>query len=129
MMFSRQVTLPIKLVFGSVTANIDLPGCSKEYAFQLQIIEKINQFVRENLQFSSDNIKHTTTWTWWPSVAIHSQKAQESLPKTSVRMGRVPYSIIQKLNEVIFKIQKNKFSKPMIVHHNHLKPYTCTNNN
>lgn len=42
MMFSRQVTLPIKLVFGSVTANIDLPGCSKEYAFQLQINNREN---------------------------------------------------------------------------------------
>lgn len=58
MMFGRQVTLPIELVFGSPTTNIDLPDCSEEYAFQLQNrIEKIHQFARENLQLSSDNMK------------------------------------------------------------------------
>lgn len=40
-----------------------------------------------------------------------------------------PYTVLEKINDVIFKIQKNKHSKPKIVHHDRLKPYTCTNNN
>lgn len=40
-----------------------------------------------------------------------------------------PYTVLEKLNDVIFKIQKNKHSKAKIVHHDRLKPYTCTSTN
>lgn len=136
MMFGRQVTLPIELVFGSPTTNIDLPDCSEEYAFQLQNrIEKIHQFARENLQLSSDNMKrrydkqsNILQLEHGDLVWLFNPKRSKGLCPKLQSKWEGPYSIIQKLNDVIFKIQKNKNSKPKIVHHDRLKPYTCTNN-
>lgn len=42
------------------------------------------------------------------------------------------YQLQQTLDRIhvfIFKIQKNKHSKAKIVHHDRLKPYTCTSTN
>lgn len=136
MMFGRQVTLPIELVFGSPTTNIDLPDCSEEYAFQLQNrIEKIHQFARENLQLSSDNMKrrynkqsNILQLEHGDLVWLFNPKRSKGLCPKLQSKWEGPYSIVQKLNDVIFKIQKNKNSKPKIVHHDRLKPYTCTNN-
>lgn len=124
-MFGRQVTLPIELVFGNPTTNIDLPDCSEKYAFQVQNrIEKMHQFARENLQLSSDNMKRR----YDKQSNILQLEHGDFVWLFNLKRSKGPYSFIQKLNDVILKIQKNKNSKPKIVHHDRLKPYTCTNN-
>lgn len=58
MVFGRQVTLPIELIYGKPTADTEIPDSCEEYAYQLQqTLDKIHEFARKHLQMSSDNMK------------------------------------------------------------------------
>jgi hypothetical protein len=134
MMFGRQVTLPIELIYGRPAPNEEIPYCSQEYAHQLrENLEVIHQYAREKLQLSSQNMKrrydkysHVLQLDTGATVWLYNPRRTKGLcPKLQCNWEG-PYIIIKKLNDVIFKIQKNKQSKPKIVHHDRLKPYTAT---
>ena len=39
------------------------------------------------------------------------------------RPWKGPYLVVERLNEVLFKIQSGPRNKPMVAHHDRLKPY------
>jgi hypothetical protein len=78
------------------------------------MIREYSRKVHKNLYNPGDAV-----WFYSPKYEPHGRKLCK--PWTG------PYSVIQRVNDVVYKIQKTPKQKPRIVHHNLLKPYLGEN--
>ena len=133
MVFGRPIYLPVDLVLGIPDYEMN-KTLGPEFANQLaNKLEIIHNYARNKIQLSTKHMikeyskrihqhlyeKGDTVWFYSPKYEKHGKKLCK--PWTG------PYVIIDRLNDVIYKIKRNPKQKPKIVHHNLLKPYKGDN--
>ena len=129
-MFGRQVTLPVELVLGKPPNSEEIPDSVPNCVKKLQEkIEVIHEFARNKLKLSTDRMRRrydaqskqnqfneNEVWLYYP-------KRYKGLnPKLQIPWEG-PHTVLKRINDVIYKIQRNKQTKPRIVHHDRLKPF------
>jgi hypothetical protein len=125
MMFGRELNLPVDLLLGRLSGNYSNSGMISDYANNLSDeLEKIHVFARKKLQLSSDNMKKkydigskmqnivegSAVWLHNP----HRTKLQRNWEGLCI--------VIDKINDVIYRIRKGPKYKPKVVHQDRLKP-------
>ena len=128
MMYGREITLPVDLVFGRPEDEIENESC---YAFDLaEKIEEVHELARKNIEFSSgvqkrayDHKVQQNSYGVGDLVWFYEPRRKKGKNKKLSRPWKGPYVIIKKLNDFIFRIQLNPKTKPKVVHHDRLKPY------
>ncbi|KAK3088175.1 hypothetical protein FSP39_015678 [Pinctada imbricata] len=128
LMFGREINLPLDLMVGG-PPNFSDDFCPVEYVEWLKhSLTIVFEFANENLVHSAKrqkryydrNIKHREfhsgdfVWRWHP-------------PSANVKLGlgwTGPFKVNRKCSDVTYQIQKLPDSSPIVVHVDHLKPYT-----
>lgn len=132
MMFGYNVRLPSELLFGSP------PSTSKtitEYGGQLRKrLEETHENARDKLKLTSDRMKHNydisstlrvfneqdLVWLYNP------QRTLKVSPKLTPKWEG-PYTVIKKLNDVVYRIRKSPKTKFKVVHIDRLATYRGNN--
>ena len=124
----RELRLPCDLKFGCPPGE-DVAG--EDYESDLRRkMEDIHQRVRHNIQSASDRMKESydiraenggfrlgnLVWLYNP------QRRRGFSPKLQCNWEG-PYEIIERINDVVYRIRKPPRGKPRVVHFNRLAPY------
>ena len=135
MMFGREINLPIDLVLGKPLSENFSSGLKTVYAYELsQKLEKIHEFARDKLKLSSDMMKRKydvgaklQNFTERSVVWLHNPNRTKGLSPKLQSNWEGPYVVLNKLNDVIYRIQEGPKCKPKVVHQDRLKPYNGEN--
>ncbi|XP_072042736.1 uncharacterized protein [Amphiura filiformis] len=129
-MLGRQTELPIDLIVGAPPENddkIDLP----EYVQTLKDkLEYTHDFIRKSSVIATDTQKksydHRVTKSSYKAgdaVWLHNPARRKGISPKLSRPWEGPFTIINKLSDVTYRIQKSERSAPKVIHSNRLKPY------
>ena len=129
MMFGRELTLPVDMTLGRPIRDDRL--CATEHAYQLeQRLLEIHDFARKHLNISSESMKrrydvklHKIPYKVGDAVWYYYPKRRLGFNPKLQRPWKGPYIVVERLNDVLFKIQSGPKAKPQVVHHDKLKPY------
>ena len=129
MMFGREINLPIDLLLGKPEKEI--VNNATEFAYDLEDkLEKIHEFARENLNLSSERIKryydknvNTNSYEKGEKVWYYKPQRKSGLNPKLQRPWIGPVKIVDKINDVLYRIRLVPNGAPKVVHHNKLKPY------
>jgi hypothetical protein len=128
LMFGRELNLPIDLVFGGPERDLFTPD---EYVSNMkEKLEAAHEFVRDALRKSSerqkvyyDRKKFGGPYEEGQYVWLFVPYKKRSLSPKLQSFWEGPYKIVQKINQLLYRIQKTDRSKPKVVHYNRLKRY------
>ena len=131
MMFGRNMNLTIDLIIGHPENNYMYQELHSEYVYELsQKIEKIHKFAREHIMLSSNNMKRLygrsmnfKRYNAGESVWLYSPARTRGLNPKLQRPWQGPFEVLERINDVIYKIRNGPRSKIKIVHHDRLKSY------
>ncbi|XP_035233306.1 uncharacterized protein LOC118205124 [Stegodyphus dumicola] len=127
MLSGRDLRLPSDLLFGPP----DVHSSPEEYVQDLQArLETVQRFARERINISTDRMKkrydaratehqfqeNDKVWLWNPS------RCKGVSPKLQSHWEG-PYTVLNRLNDVVIRIRKSPNSKPKVVHYDRLAPY------
>ena len=133
MMLGREIRLPIDLALGLPEKRQS--KCETDYAYELEkhLVETHN-FARKHMQVSSDGMKtyydksaNFTEFSVGDIVWFHNPVRKPGLSLKLQRPWKGPYVIVEKMNEVLYKIKDNPRGKPKLVHYDRLKVYQGEN--
>ena len=126
MVFGREVTLPVDLMFGSPPQAGDMPACPVIYVEWLRAaLENDFEYARKNLRKSAERQKR-----------FYDHKAREPLfkvgdwvyryypPAARAKFGSGwtgPYLVTKVISDLVYEIQLSRKSKPKVVHADDLK--------
>ena len=93
-------------------------------------MNSIHEFARQKMTIECNRMKKTydykisckdykdgdLVWLYNP------RRSKGRCPKLQ-RPWEGPYTVIQKLNDVVYRVTKNARATPKVVHHDRLKPY------
>ena len=129
MMLGRELTLPVDMTLGRPIREDRL--CATEHAYHLE--EKlldIHDFARKHLNISSESMKrrydikaHKVSYKVGDAVWYYNPKRKLGFNPKLQRPWKGPMIVVECLNDVLFRIQFGPRTKPMVVHHDKLKPY------
>ena len=129
MMFGRELTLPIDMALGRPIREDRL--CATDHAYQLeQRLLDIHDFARRHLNISSESMKrrydvkmHKIPYKLGDAVWYYNPKRKVGFNPKLQRPWKGPMIVVDILNDVLFRIQSGLKAKPVVVHHDKLKPY------
>ena len=129
MMFGRELTLPVDMTLGRPIRDERL--CATDHAYQLeQRLLDIHDFARNHLNISSESMKkrydvrmHKNPYKIRDAVWYYNPKRKVGFNPKLQRPWKGPMIVVDRLNEVLFRIQSGQKAKPQVVHHDKLKPY------
>ncbi|CAG2250324.1 unnamed protein product [Mytilus edulis] len=135
MLFGREVNLPVDLILGRPETEKSPLYLKTVYAYELsQKLEVIHKFARNKLKLSSDRMKRNydvgtkmQTFDAGDPVWLHNPRRVKGLCPKLQNNWEGPYIVVNKLNDVIYRIQKGPKMKPKVVHQDRLKPYLGEN--
>ncbi|CAG2197901.1 unnamed protein product [Mytilus edulis] len=130
MLFGREVNLPVDLILGRPETEKSPLHLKTVYAYELsQKLEVIHK-----LKLSSDRMKRNydvgtkmQTFDVGDPVWLHNPRRVKGLCPKLQNNWEGPYIVVNKLNDVIYRIQKGPKMKPKVVHQDRLKPYLGEN--
>ena len=131
MMLGREITLPVDLVMGGPEKEESV--MSTQYAFELEkCLKYIHEFARDRLKIKGQTMKkyydHKIVhkdYDIGSHVWLHNPISKKGLSRKLQTEWSGPYVVKHKLNDCIYRIQAaNGKSKPKVVHHDKMKPYT-----
>ena len=133
MMLGREIRLPIDLALGIPETRIS--KCESDYAYELEKkLVKIHDFARKHMQVSSDGMQryydqkaYFTEFSVGELVWFHNPVRKQGLSLKFQRPWKGPYVIVEKLNDILYKIQETPRGKPKVVHYDRLKLYNGEN--
>ena len=123
MMFGRELTLPVDMTLGRPIREDRF--CATEHAYQLeQKLLDIHEFARKHLNISSESMKrrydvklHKLHYDVGDAVWYYNPKRKVGFNQKLQRPWKGPMVVVDRLNEVLFRIQSGPKAKPMVVHH------------
>jgi hypothetical protein len=133
MMFGREINLPIDLLLGKPESQ--KYQSATEFAYELENrIDEIHDFAREHMQNSSKRMKRNydhnifnNNYSKGDKVWYYKAERRPGLYPKFQRPWIGPITIIDRINDVLYRIKIGPKSKPRVVHHNKLKPYRGDN--
>ena len=129
MMLGREVELPVDLLYGPPPES-RLDKC--QYVMDMkEHLEDVHKLAREKMLKASDRQKRTYdhrakqySYTDGDLVWLQTMRKRSLSPKLQYSWEG-PYRVVQRLTDLVYRIQRGPQSATKIVHHNHLKPYTA----
>ena len=130
LMFGRALRVPLDLLLGRPQADIEEQSYL-EYAERLQAaIATIHDFARDQQQAGSQGMKtrydirsEAFTFSKGGIVWLYNpQREKGKSPKLS-RPWEGPYVVVERLNDVLYRIQRGPRAKPKDVHRDRLWQY------
>ena len=133
MMLGRRVTLPIDLAIGIPETRTSVND--SEYAYQLEKqLVSIHDIARKHIQISSDRMKtyydrnvNFTEFNLGDCVWFHNPVRKAGVSSKFERPWKGPYIVIEKISDILYRIQKSPGHKSKVVHHDRLKKYQGEN--
>ena len=129
MMFGKKLTLPVDMTLGKPIREDRL--CATEHPYQLeQKLLDIHDFAGKHLNISSESMKrrydvkiHKIPYQVGDAVWYYYLKRKVGFNPKLQRPWKKPMIVIDRFNVVLLRIQSGPKTKPMVVHHDKLKPY------
>ena len=125
LMLNWETNLPVDLMSGSPA---ETPECPVEYEeWVRQAMQHPFEFVRKSLQAKAK--RHKTLYdqnSGSPSFNEGQSMWRFYPPKARKKFGKEwggPYLVVQRVNNLCYKIKKHSRSPPLVVHVDHLKSY------
>ena len=133
MMLGRQIRLPIDLALGIPETRTSI--CNSEYAYQLEKqLVSIHDVARKHIQLASNRMKryydrdvNFTEYNVADAVWFHNPVRKPGVSLKFQRPWKGPYVVIEKINDILYKIQLSPQAKPKVVHYDRLKKYLGEN--
>ncbi|GBN81552.1 hypothetical protein AVEN_243044-1 [Araneus ventricosus] len=131
MLFGRTLRLPCDILFGRPS---DTPSSPNEYLNSLEArLESVNVFAREQIKLASDRMKTRYDsgatghhFKEGDQVWMYNPKRRRGLSPKLQQNWEGPYTIVKKLNDVIYRVQRSPNANPKVIHINRLTPYRAT---
>ena len=128
-MLGRNLRLPIELIMER--SEEESPQLTTSYAGQLQEkLEDVHQFARDHLQLASDKMKERYDASsqgqildHGDAVWLHNPQRRKRVTPKLARKWQGPYVVIERINDVVYRIQLGPRTKPRVIHHNRLWKY------
>ena len=130
LMLGRNLRLPIDLVIERPAE--ESPQLTTSYADHLyKKLEDVHQFAREHLQQASDKMKERYDSSSQGDILnrgdavwlYHPQRKKGVSPKLA-RNWKGPYTVIKRINDLVYRIKLGPRTKPRVVHRNRLWKYS-----
>ncbi|GBM52432.1 Retrovirus-related Pol polyprotein from transposon 412 [Araneus ventricosus] len=131
MLFGRTLRLPCDILFGRPS---ETPSSPIEYMKNLEArLESVHAFARERIKLASERMK-----TRYDSRAtdhhfkegdlvwMYNPKRRRGLSPKLQQNWEGPYTVVKKLNDVVYRVQRSPRAKPKVIHINRLAPYRAT---
>ncbi|GBM66858.1 Retrovirus-related Pol polyprotein from transposon 412 [Araneus ventricosus] len=131
MLFGRTLRLPCDILFGRPS---ETPSSPIEYMKNLEArLESVHAFARERIKLASERMK-----TRYDSRAtdhhfkegdlvwMYNPKRRRGLSPKLQQNWEGPYTVVKKLNDVVYRVQRSPNAKPKVIHINRLAPYRAT---
>ncbi|GBN01476.1 hypothetical protein AVEN_209205-1, partial [Araneus ventricosus] len=131
MLFGRTLRLPCDILFGRPS---EMPSSPNEYMKNLETrLESVHAFARERIKLASERMK-----TRYDSRAtdhhfkegdlvwMYNPKRRRGLSPKLQQNWEGPYTVVKKLNDVVYRVQRSANTKPKVIHINRLAPYRAT---
>ncbi|GBM21341.1 hypothetical protein AVEN_149910-1 [Araneus ventricosus] len=131
MLLGRTLRLPCDILFGRPS---EMPSSPKEYMKHLETrLENVHAFARERIKLASERMK-----TRYNSRATdHHFKEGDLVWMYNPKQRRGPslklqknwegsYTVVKKLNDVVYRVQRSPNANPKVIHINQLAPYRAT---
>ncbi|GBL91310.1 Gag-Pol polyprotein [Araneus ventricosus] len=131
MLFGRTVRFLCDILFGKPS---DTPSSPNEYLNNLEArLVSVHAFARERIKLASERMKTSYDsgatnhhFKDGDQVWMYNPKRQRGLSPKLQQNWEVPYTIVKKLNEVIYRVQRSPNAKPKVIHINQLASYRAT---
>ncbi|GBN85459.1 Transposon Ty3-I Gag-Pol polyprotein [Araneus ventricosus] len=130
-LFGRTLRLPCDILFGRPS---DMPSSPNEYLNNLEArLESVHAFARERIKLASERMKTRYDsgatghhFKEGDKVWMYNPKRRRGLSPKLQQNWEGPYTIVKKLNDVIYTVQRSPNAKPKVIHINRLTPYRAT---
>ena len=134
LMLGRETKLPVELVYGShSSASRPITNYGQYVDTLRERMQRAHSVARQYLKTNTIRQKEVydaklvvNKYEMGNVVWVLNESRIEGLAPKLQPTYFGPCVVIQKINDLIFKIQLNKHGKVRIVHHNKLKPYEGT---
>ncbi|KAJ8942120.1 hypothetical protein NQ318_000715 [Aromia moschata] len=130
----REMKLPTDLILGHPVEENQERSLPEFVEDLRERMDRIHQFAREKLKIHSDKMKQrpdtTSTKTAFKpgdAVWLYAQKETKGKSPKLQSNWEGPYTIIKKINDLVYRIQLSPRSKPKVVHLERLAKYTGHN--
>ncbi|GBM11198.1 Retrovirus-related Pol polyprotein from transposon 297 [Araneus ventricosus] len=122
---------PCDILFGRPS---DTPSSPNEYLNNLEArLESVHALARERIKLSSERMKTRYDsgatghhFKEGDQVWMYNPKRRRGLSPKLQQNWEGPYTIVKKLNDVIYRVQRSPNAKPKVIHINRLTPYRAT---
>ncbi|GBN68757.1 hypothetical protein AVEN_221205-1 [Araneus ventricosus] len=131
MLFGRTLRMPCDILFGRPS---ETPSSPNEYMKNLEAhFESVHAFAIERIKLASELMK-----TRYDSrvrdhhfidgdiVRMYDRKPWRSLSSKLHQNWDGPYTVVKKLNYVVYRVQRSPNAKSKVIHINQLAPYRAT---
>ncbi|GBM57276.1 Transposon Ty3-I Gag-Pol polyprotein [Araneus ventricosus] len=127
MLFGRTLRLPCDILFGRPS---ETPSSPNEYMKNLEArLESVHAFARERIKLASERMKtrYDTRATdhyfkEGDLVWMYNPKRRRGLSPKLQQNCEGPYTVVKKLNDVVYRVQTSPNAKPKVIHINRLAP-------
>ncbi|GBL98272.1 hypothetical protein AVEN_174073-1 [Araneus ventricosus] len=128
MLFGRTLRLPCDIPFGRPS---DKPSSSNEYLNNLEgRLEGVHAFARERIKLASERMKTRydsgatdDNFNEGDQVWMYNPKRRRGLSSKLQQKWEGPYTIVKRLNDIIYRVRRSPNAKPKVIHINRLAPY------
>ncbi|GBM48620.1 Transposon Ty3-I Gag-Pol polyprotein [Araneus ventricosus] len=124
MLFGRTLRLPCDILFGRPS---ETPSSPNEYMKNLEArLESVHAFARERMKTRYDSRATDHHFKEGDLVWMYNPKRRRGLSPKLQQNWEGPYTIVKKLNDVVYRVQRSPNAKPKVIHINRLAPYRAT---
>ncbi|GBO21742.1 hypothetical protein AVEN_13865-1 [Araneus ventricosus] len=131
MLFGRTLRLPCDILFRRPS---ETPSSPNEYMKNLEArLESVHAFARERIKLASERMKTRYNsratdnhFKEGDLVWIYNPKRRRGLSPKLQQNCEGPYTVVKKLNVVVYRVQRSPNAKPKVIHINLLAPYRAT---
>ncbi|GBM48452.1 Transposon Ty3-I Gag-Pol polyprotein [Araneus ventricosus] len=124
MLFGRTLRLPCDILFGRPS---ETPSSPNEYMTNLEArLESVHAFARERMKTRYDSRATDHHFKEGDLVWMYNPKRRRGLSPKLQQNWEGPYTIVKKLNDVVYRVQRSPNAKPKVIHINRLAPYRAT---
>ena len=131
LMFGRELRVPLDLLIGRPQEELADRGYP-EYVEKLrESVETVHNFARVHQQEGSLRMKRrydmrivASTFGSGDLVWLHNPQRKKGISPKLRRIWEGPYVVVERLNDVVYRIQRGPRAKPKVVHRDRLWKYS-----